>query len=250
MYARLPESPRVFIVPSYVESTFDKSPFDLRDKTVLKIDRDKVDHLQIDAAKRTVTLAKEGADWRLTAPINARADFGTVEGLIGRLNTAQMKAITAPTADDKALKEYGLDTPAVTVHVTAGSAQAGLAIGKSAGEGVVYARDLSRPLIFTIDSALVDELSKPAGDLRLKDLFDARSFNTTRIEIVRGNQTLAFEKDKDTWKQVTPAAKAVDGAKVDALVTALTNARATGFVDKAPALDKPEITATLTFDEG
>src|SRR3954469_17026746 len=30
MYARLPDKPRVFLVPSFVESTFNKSPFDLR----------------------------------------------------------------------------------------------------------------------------------------------------------------------------------------------------------------------------
>jgi hypothetical protein len=134
--------------------------------------------------------------------------------------------------------------------VVSGSAQAGLSIGKSAGEGVVYAKDLSRPMVFTVESALADELKKPVDDLRLKDLFDARSFNTTRVEIARGGQTVAFEKDKDTWKQVAPAAKAADGAKVDALLTALTNARATGFTDKAPALDTPELTATLKFDEG
>jgi hypothetical protein len=250
MYARLPDSPRVFLVPSYVESTFNKSPFDLRDKTILKIDRDKVDHLEIETPDHTTKVAKQGADWRVTAPFDARADFGTIEGLVGRLNTTQMKAIAATDADANALKEYGLDTPAATVRVTSGSAQAGLAIGKSAGEGVVYARDLSRPMVFTVESALADELKKPADELRLKDLFDARSFNTTRVEIVRGNQIVAFEKDKDTWKQVTPAAKAVDGAKVDALITALTNTRATGFVDKAPALDTPELTATLKFDEG
>jgi hypothetical protein len=105
-------------------------------------------------------------------------------------------------------------------------------------------------MVFTVESALADELKKPADDLRLKDLFDARSFNSTRVEIARAGQTVAFEKDKDTWKQVTPAAKAADGAKVDALITALTNTRATGFVDKAPALDAPELTATLKFDEG
>src|SRR4051812_23000583 len=33
MYARLPGKPRVFLVSSYLESTFNKSPFDLRDKT-------------------------------------------------------------------------------------------------------------------------------------------------------------------------------------------------------------------------
>jgi len=250
MYARLPDKPRVFLVPSYVESTFNKSPFDLRDKTILRIDRDKVDALTIEAGDHTIKVAKQGPDWRLSAPVEGRADFGTVEGLIGRLNTTQMKAIVSNDADANALKEFGLDKPAATVRVATGSAQAGLAIGKSAGEGVVYAKDLSRPMVFTVEAALADELKKPADDLRLKDLFDARSFNTTRLDVVRGGQTLAFAKDKDTWKQVTPAAKAVDGAKVDALITALTNTRATGFTDKAPALDTPELTTTLTFDEG
>ena len=250
MYARLPDKPRVFLVPSFLETTFNKSPFDLRDKTILKIDRDKVDRLDIETPDHTITVAKQGADWKLSAPVQARADFGAIEGLVGRLNTTPMKAITAPDADAAALKEYGLDKPAATVRVTSGSAQAGLAIGKSAGEGVVYAKDLSRPMVFTIESSLADELKKPADDLRLKDLFDARSFNTTRVEITRSGQTVAFEKDKDTWKQVLPSAKAADATKVDALLTALTNTRATGFVDKAPALDTPEVTATLKFDEG
>jgi len=250
MYARVPDKPRVFLVPSYVESTFNKSPFDLRDKTILKIDRDKVDRIEFETPDRTVTVAKQGADWRLTAPVEGRADFGAIEGLIGRLNTTPMKTITTPNADAAALKEYGLDKPAAMVRVMSGSSQAGLAIGKSAGEGVVYAKDLSRPMVFTVETALADELKKPADDLRLKDIFDARSFNTTRIEIVRAGQTVTFEKDKDTWKQVAPTLKAADGANVDSLITALTNARATGFTDKAPALDAPELTATLKFDEG
>jgi hypothetical protein len=249
LYARLPDSPRVFMVGSYVETSFNKSPFDLRDKTILKIDRDKVDRLEIETPDRTIKVGKQGADWRITAPVDARADFGSVEGLVGRLNSTPMKSIASPDADANALKEYGLDKPAATVRVMSGSAQAGLAIGKTAGEGVVYAKDLSRPMVFTIESALADDLKKPADEFRLKDLFDARSFNTTRVEIARGGQILTFEKDKDAWKQVTPAAKPADAAKVDALLTALTNARATGFADKAPALDTPEITATLKFDE-
>jgi hypothetical protein len=251
MYARVPERPRVFLVPSYLDTTFDKSPFDLRDKTILKIDRDKVDKVEIQTEDRTIAVSKQGADWHLTSPVNARADFSAVEGVIGKLNSTQMKAITAPdVSDPKALKEYGLDKPVATVKIGSGSSQAGLAIGKSAGEGVVYARDLSRPMVFTVESALADDLKKPADDFRIKDLFDSRSFNTTRLEIVRNGQTVAWEKDKDAWKQTLPAAKAVDGAKVDALLTALSGARATGFADKAPALDKPELVVSVKFDDG
>src|SRR5207344_3424963 len=60
MYARLPDKPRVFLVPSYVETTFNKSPFDLRDKTILKIDRDKVDAMSIESADHTIAVARQG----------------------------------------------------------------------------------------------------------------------------------------------------------------------------------------------
>ena len=138
--------------------------------------------------------------------------------------------------------------------MTSGSAQAGLAIGKSAGEGVVYAKDLSRPMVFTVESALLDELKKPADDFRVKDLFDARSFNTTRIEIVRNGQTIALEKEKGkaAWKQVAPSAKAADAGKVEALLTALTSARATSFVDKiaGTGLETPELTVSIAYEDG
>jgi hypothetical protein len=253
IYARLPDKPRVFLVSSFLESTFNKSSFDLRDKTILKVDREKIDAMAIESPDRTLKFAKAGADWRLTAPVDARADFGAIEGILGRLNATPMKSVVAADASDpKKLQEYGLDKPAVTIHVNAGSSQAGLAIGKSAGEGVVYARDLSRPMVFTVEAALADELKKPADDFRVKDLFDARAFNTTRIEIVRGSQTLAFEKNKDTWKQVTPSAKAADGAKVEALLTALTNTRATGFTDKTTGtgLEAPELSVTIKYEDG
>lgn len=252
IYAKVPDKPRVFLVPSFLEATFNKSSFDLRDKTILKIDREKVDRMEIETADRTIKIAKQGADWRVTSPVDARADFGAVEGIIGRLNTTPMKAITAAEATD--LKEYGLDKPAATVHVTSGSAQAGLAIGKSAGTGVVYAKDLSRPMVFTVESALLDELKKPADDFRVKDLFDARSFNTTRIEIARNGQTTTFEKTKgkEEWKQLAPAAKTAETAKIDALLTALTGARATSFADAktATGLETPEVTVSIAFEDG
>jgi hypothetical protein len=253
VYARLPDKPRVFLVPSYLDTTFNKSTFDLRDKTILKIDHDKTDRLEIETSDRTLKFGKQGADWRMTSPVDARADFGAIEGILGRLNTTPMKAVTAAAVSDpQDLKQYGLDTPDITVRVGAGSAQAGLAIGKNAAEGTVYARDLSRPMVFTVEKALADELKKPADDFRVKDLFDARSFNTTRIEVARSGQNLAFEKDKETWKQVAPAPKAADTAKVDAFITALTNSRATGFVDKiaGTGLDNPELTVTLKYEGG
>jgi len=131
------------------------------------------------------------------------------------------------------------------------SAGAGLGAG-AAAEGTVYAKDLSRPMVFTVEKALADELKKSPDDFRIKDLFDARSFNTTRLDITLKGQTLAFQKEKEAWKQVAPANKAVDNAKMDALLTALTGARATTFADKATAtgLDSPELTVAVKYEDG
>jgi hypothetical protein len=163
-----------------------------------------------------------------------------------------MKAIATADADTAALKQYGLDKPEVTVHVAAGSSEAGLAIGKAAAEGTVYAKDLSRPMVFTVEKTLVDDLKKSPDDFRVKDLFDARSFNTTRLDIAYKGQTLAFQKDKDAWKQVSPANKAVDAGKMDALLTALTNARANSFADAktVTGLDAPELTVSDKYEDG
>ena len=40
----------------------------------------------------------------------------------------------------------------------------------------MYAKDVSRPLVFTVDKTLADDLKKSPADYRLKDIFDFREF--------------------------------------------------------------------------
>jgi uncharacterized protein DUF4340 len=259
LYAKLADQKRVFLVPSYVEATFNKTTFELRDKTVLKLDRDKIDTLVISTPTRALSFLKTNGEWQMTAPVHARADFTAVDGLVSRLNTLQMKTIVADTTDKPG--DYGLDKPTVSVELGTGSSKAVLYIGSAAGEGSVNARDQSRPVVFTIDSALSTDLTKDPGEFRQKDLFDARAFNSQRLEIVRGDQTITFEKTKtknkdgqeeEKWRQVSPTAKDADQTKVDNLASAVTAARATSFVDSGAktGLDKPLLTITIKSDEG
>jgi hypothetical protein len=158
LYAKLGDQPRVFLISSYLDSTFNKTTFDLRDKTVLKLDRDKIDALTITMPAHPVRVAKRDGEWRLAAPVDARADFTTVDGLVSRINTLQMKSIASAEAAN--LTEYGLDKPAATLLIGSGSSQATLLVGKAAGEGLVYAKDLARPMVMRVDSSFVDELKK------------------------------------------------------------------------------------------
>ena len=258
LYAKRGDSNQVFLIPAHLESTFNKTTFELRDKAVMKVDRDKLDALEFSAGGKTARFVKPGGEWQIAEPVQARADFSAIEGIVSRLSGLQMKSIVdTPEADGK---KYGLEKPAATVKFGTGSSQATLALGGPASEDTVYARDLSRPVVFTVESNILDELKKDPSEYRQKDLFDARSFNANRVEIVRAGQTYAFEKtkgknkegqDEEKWRQLTPQARDLDQASFDTLLSALTNMRATGFVDAsaAKALASPELTASIKFDD-
>ena len=262
LYAKVADRTRVFLIPSFVDTTFNKTTFDLRDKTVLKVDRDKIDTLTMTSPKRSLQFAKADGEWKLTAPVKARADFTTIDGLISRLNTLQMKSIVAP--DATALTQYGLDKPDAAIQLGSGSAQATLLLGKTAGEGAVYAKDQSRPAVVTVESTLVADVTKDAGEYRQKDLFDGRGFNATRLEVTRNGQLSVYEKtktknkdgqDEEKWKQSGPTARDVEQSTVENLISAVTAARATSFLDAAAKtgpdnLAKPELVIALTTDEG
>ena len=250
LYARKADDKRVFLISSYLDSTFNRTPFELRDKSILEFERDKVDAIDIVNGPTTLQLAKSGMDWKIVKPITGRADSGVVEGLVTRLSSGQMQKIVAPEATD--LKQYGLDKPSVTATVSSGSSRASLAIGR-AEKDATYARDLSRPLVFTVEPSLATDLQKAIGDYRRKDVFEFRSFNTSRIEVRRGAETVTFEKTKDKdgkeiWR--TAAGQTADTTKVEDFLTKLSSLRAQSFEQAPPAAMKsPEITATVRFDD-
>ena len=251
LYAKRADEKRVILISSYLEGTFNRTPFDLRDKTLLKFDHDKVDGLEVVRGGITTQLVKSNGEWSIVKPYKARADFGTAEGAISSLSSTQMRKIVSPNPVD--LQSYGLERPAVTATVMSGSARATLAIGNVEGDAA-YARDVSRPMIFTIPQAAAVDLEKTADMFRRKDLFDGRSFNASRVELHRGTETMTFERSKDkdgkdVWKN--GAGKVSDTAKVEDLLTKLSNIRAQAFRDRAePALKTPTLVATVTMDNG
>jgi len=84
LYAKTAKDKKVFLVSGYLESTFNRTPFDLRDKKIISFDREKVDRIEIRHGTSLVSLVKAKGEWRMNAPVDARGDFGAIEGLIGQ----------------------------------------------------------------------------------------------------------------------------------------------------------------------
>lgn len=261
LYAVKPGESRVFVVSAFQESTFTKKPFDLRDKRVLRFERDKVDALDIAlGGPAAMQFGRTGSDWVIKAPIASRADYSAIEGLLTKLSTTNMtRLVEASATDPAALAKYGLDKPAATVTLGAGSTRATLALGREE-DGAAYARDLSREMVFAVDPSLAADLKKPVDDYRDKDLFEFRSFNASRLRLVRGADTIEFQKVPgtngavDKWQRVVTggAATDLDAVKMDDLLAKLTAFRAQSYaalLDQT-GLDRPALVVSVSYDQG
>lgn len=249
LYAKRPNEPRVFLISAYLDSIFNKTPFDLRDKAILKFERDKVDGVEVVEGTETIQFSRMGSEWRLVKPVTARADYAAAEGLLTRLASTNMGAVVEEAPAD--LRKYGLDRPSMTASAMAGSTRATLLVGRKAEAGGFYAKDAARPTVFTVEEAVATDLGKDIADFRRKDLFDARSFSASRLELKRGGETITVEKTeeggKPVWKR---AGQAIDTMKVEDVLTRLSNLQAQMFQPAAHAsLKSPVITATVRFDE-
>jgi hypothetical protein len=255
LYAVKGDDPRVFLVPTFVETNLSRNAFDLRDKRVLRFERDKADGLEITNGAATAALSRADSEWRVTAPVTARGDYGTIEGLLTRLSTGKMTSIEAGDVND--LAKFGLDKPATTVVVKTGSSAATLHVSADK-DGKVYARDLARPLVFVVDGTLATDVRKGVDDYRRKQLFEFRPFSAKTLALTRGTDTVTLtkvpgsgENPADKWTVTTAGAtRDAETAKVDDLLSKLSNVAADEFLAAVPpGAATPVLKVSALYDE-
>lgn len=253
MYAVKPGENRVFLVPAFQETALAKNTFALRDKRILHFERDKVDTVEINVpGSPAVQVVRDGTEWTVKAPIQARGDYSAVEALLTRLSTAPMTEIIDPNSP----QTFGLESPTAVITVGAGSNRAALELGAES-DGKLYARDRARQLIFAVDPSLGADVKKTVDDVRDKDLFEFRSFSAQRLRLTRGNETFEFQKvagsgeTPDKWQRVVDGkATAVDLAKMEDFLTKLAALRAQSFnpTTNAAGLADAALVAEATYD--
>jgi hypothetical protein len=255
IYAKLDDSPRVFLIAAYLDTSLNRSTFDLRDKAVLSVARDQVDGVEIVSGGRTLSFAKKGDVWQMTAPLNVRADFGTVDGLISRVTMGQMSGIVSDAP--ASLAEYGLDEPSGQITFATGSGRSSILFGGTTPDGQRYAKDASRPLVFTVGTFLADDLNKPPDDYRPKDVFEFRTFSGNRFEITRNGAATVFEKTTkegetvSSWAQTQPApAAAIESSRIEDVLSRISGLRAVAFVEALPAGATEVARASARWDDG
>jgi hypothetical protein len=258
LYAKRNDERRVFLIPQYQEASLNKSAFDLRDKAIMSLQHDKVGGVEVVADGKSMVFSKSGSVWTFVKPLAARADYSAVEGILGRIETAQMKSVVTNDPTPADLKKYGLDKPAATVNINMGGDRASFVVGGKADDDTVYARDGSKPAVVTVEKSLAEDLKKTVDDYRRHDIFESRAFSSTHVEITRGGQKLVLDRVKgqgdagDTWHRASPNPGEADKEKVNKTLADLADINVTAFQSTTAktGLEKPDMVISVKFDDG
>ncbi len=204
VFGRIPGQEKVLVLPSLLYSNADKELFDFRDKTVLDFDRERVQEVEIRSRRKTYRLEKNGEEWSIRKPIQARADRSEIRSILSDLEFARVEEfIERGTAG---LGTYGLKAPASRVDLYLGEnrARKTLLVGKKV-DTQYYAKDEAGEDVFKIKEDLVKKLDLDLGKLRDKKMARFERGEVKRVEVRLPEQQFEFLKDSENkWRLQSP----------------------------------------------
>ncbi len=238
-YARLPNDPRVFTIATYVKSSLDKRPDDLRDKRLLTFDSDKLTRVELQAKGQTIEFGKNSAnEWQIVKPRPLRADNSAVDTLVGKLRDAKMDPLNP---DKDAAKKFA-DAPKVAIaSVTDAGGNQTIEVHKDKDKNY-FARSSVVEGVYKIGSDIGDGLDKGLDDFRNKKVFDFGFSDPNKLEV----NGVTYTKSGDKWMA---GSKNMDNTTVQNLIDKLRDLSATKFPDKGGGDPVFNVTVTSNNDK-
>src|SRR5579862_2431268 len=222
-YVKLAGDPHVYTIATYVKTSIDKSPNDLRDKRLLTFDQDKLTRVDLQPAKgEAIEFGKNNQnDWTILKPKPLRADGSQVEELIRKLKDAKMDATISDEDAKKAAAGFASGSKLAVVGVADAAGTQQMEVRQDKDKNY-YAKSSAVDGIYKVTADLGGGLDKKVDDFRNKKLFDFGWTDPNKIEI--GKNT--FEKSGEKWMS---GAKQMDPPSVQSVVDKLRDPTASRF---------------------
>ncbi|HYU33578.1 MAG TPA: DUF4340 domain-containing protein [Thermoanaerobaculia bacterium] len=198
--------------------------------------------------------AEPASEWKITAPMQARADAFAVDGLLDSL-TGLEKTRTLDNADRK---DVGLDKPRATVRLETEDGAKILQIGAEVPPGGSLIAGLEgEDKVYVVSDTIWSQINREPGSWRDRQLFRAGRDTIARIALTGpGGQKIVLAQQGDRFRIESPFADRADKNLVNDLYADLSGLTAEEFVDRpdlAPAamgLQPPQGVVEVGFRQG
>jgi Domain of unknown function (DUF4340) len=159
VYVAVAGDARVFTVSSYTKTSLSKSLNDLRDKSLLTLNPDKVSRVELLKKGQDLEFDRTKDGWQILKPSASPADATAVNDLVRTLTNARMDLTAVATG-------YAQATPVGTAKLTGDSGVQTLEIRKIKDE--YYAKSSATEGIYKVDSSLGQAFDKKLEDFQPK----------------------------------------------------------------------------------
>jgi Domain of unknown function (DUF4340) len=258
------DAARVFLLPQDLWDNLPKTATALRDKTLMKYEREHITRLEIQAPNEHMVITSIGPrQYTMEQPVQTPGDGDAIYSLLWDIQDLKAKDFVAETPD--ALDLYGLDAPRqrITVWEKAPAAQEAtqheLLLGAEAPDGQgIYARLGEGPVIYLVGNTEAQRImSKTAFDLRNKKIFAFTADKVQKIHVQYPAANFTVERHGNTWKLTEPQKQDIPQRwKVDHVLYELSTLEYAKIVADSPddrsryGLDTPQVQITMWQQDG
>lgn len=251
-YAYREDKRKPVVVDSMLLDDALKGLDEIREKRVMKFDREKVERLVLRHPDETVVCERSGDEWQIVKPLRTNADSSSINTALDKLSTIEASKFVDDKPTKETLKKYGLEKPSFIAEVWLKGRKQPLKLhvgGKSAEDSTkVYARSSSGRSVFLVDESSLNDVRKRFNDLRSKRLLAFDTSEIDRLKLVHSGKEIELERrksgDREDWEMIKPVKMRADNTTVTNLLWDVHDLEAKSFVNQPKelsgyGLDKP-----------
>ncbi len=255
-YAVEQSARRVFLVSSQINENLRRSTDALRDRSMMRVDRNKVDEVVLEkgGSKVVIKLDPYGT-WRVEEPYRLPAARDEVINAVN--NIAGASAITFVDEAPSSLERYGLTNPVMTATIKSmdGNINHTLSLGH-VEMGRVYAMTSEKRNVYSVSTTLLQQLDREPDFYRRLTAFDFQSFRIPTFSMELGDETVTLVKHAfEDWRMTSPYEIRANDRLITAMLDSLEIMRIQEHIPVTAAntarfgFENPVASLSLTIEE-
>jgi hypothetical protein len=258
VYVRSAARGFVYTLPKKIEELLNTTPNDLRDRHLVRFDRNNLDRITIDSPKGKIVLARKNETWTMANRNNALVNSSEAMRLIDTLSNEQVTKFVEDVASN--LPKYGLDKPQLAITLSSFASEntaetkageqpfATISFGHVDGDNV-YARVGEEPFILAVRKTLVDAIFTGPPQWQELAIFAFKPEDIHRVTVTSDKPAVEFVRGPNKDWKLEKGQGTINGANVQSLINILSKLHAVhwvGATELAQGLDKPQLTISFT----
>lgn len=257
IYAKIESKNKVFILKKEFLNEFPYSVNDIRDKSIIRFDKDNVNKIQFIFSDKTITTTRnQEKNWEIIEPKKVKADNFEINALLNAIKGSKVIDFIPEYTNNKKQKDvFALKNPRLTVKVFEKNVSEPkfISFGSDNQQGeAVYANTGSPDEFVLLEKEIFNKLNITEITLRNKYLLLIEEDKIARVQIEAEGKEYLLTYSKNNWALKKPEKKNLDVLKAKEILWSLGDIKFTDIVNEngkadlaAFGLEKPVIKVSL-----